>query len=306
MHKISDTFRRRHGFSLAEALASVMIGAMVLVAMLRVYAQADRSAASIRRGLDSSRLPSELLQRIAEDLDGIIASDPDTKITVENKFVNGYPAARLTIEKTIKDSKNRTQVFEKIVWQSAYDYFSDANGLTLFRSHSGMSLEDKLLDEKRADIEKEYPLVPICSGVTCFKIQVPRGEELLDRWLSLSLPPGLIVTASFAEPFQTVEGTLDVPEEDKITRTIAVDRTRKIKFEIVKRETEEEMGDQQEEAAAEEGEGAEETLGEDEAVLTEDKQTPEAQDAAGEATGRKGKTLESEKPDDEKRKFGQR
>jgi hypothetical protein len=282
-----------------------MIGAMVLVAMLRVYAQAHRSAASIRRGLDSLRLPSEVLQRIAEDLDGIISSDPDTKVMVENKFVKGYPAAKLTIEKTIKDSKNKAEVFEKIVWQSAYDYFSDANGLTLFRSHSGMSLEDKLLDEKRADIEKEYPLVPICTGVTYFKIQVPRGEELLDRWVTSSLPPGVIVTVSFAEPFETIQGTLDVFEEDKITRTIAVDRTRNIKFEIVRSETEEEMGDESEEDA-EEGGQAEETIGEDGDMLTEDMEIPAGQGDADEATGMKSKALESKKPNDERPKPGQR
>jgi hypothetical protein len=267
MQKTFDRYQWRHGFSLAEALASVVIGAMVMVAMLQVYGQADKSAASIRRRIDSSRLPSEILQRIAEDLDGIIASDPGTRITVENKFVKGYPASRLTIEKTIKDSRNRAQVFEKIVWQSAYDYFSDVNGLTLFRSHSGMSLEDKLLDEKRANIEKEYPLVPICSGVTYFKIQVPRGEELLERWAGTRLPPGVVVTISFAYPFETVEGTLDVLEEEKTTRAIAIDRTRKMKFEIVRTEPDEETGDE---------DGDEETGDED-----GDKETAEETDIEG-------------------------
>ena len=33
-----------------------------------------------------------------------------------------------------------------------------------------------------------------------------------------------------------MDGTLDVPDEEKITRTIAIDRTRKIRFAIEKRE----------------------------------------------------------------------
>jgi type II secretory pathway pseudopilin PulG len=232
MKRTFNMFRRRRGFSLAETLASVLIGAMVLVAMLRVYNQAERSAASVRRKIQAPQLAAEVLQRIAEDLDGIVASDADTKVSVENKFIQGYPAARLTIEKTVKDELNKTQVFEKIVWQSSYDFFGDSNGLTLFRSHSGMNLEDKFLDEKRTNIEGEYPLVPICSGVTFFKIQVPRGEELLERWLSNTRPPGLILTLSFAEPFETLQNTLDVPEEEKTVRTFAIDRTRRIKFEL--------------------------------------------------------------------------
>jgi hypothetical protein len=220
------------GFSLAETLASVLIGAMVLVAMLRVYNQAQRSADSVRRKIQAPQLADEVLQRIEEDLDGIVASDADTKVSVENKFVQGYPAARLTIEKIVKDQLNRTHVFEKIVWQSSYDFFGDSNGLTLFRSHSGMNLEDKFLDEKRTNIEAQYPLVPICSGVTFFKIQVPRGGELLERWLSTTRPAGLIVTLAFAEPFETIQNTLDVPEEEKIVRTFAIDRTRRIKFQL--------------------------------------------------------------------------
>jgi hypothetical protein len=37
---------------------------------------------------------------------------------------------------------------------------------------------------------------------------------------------------SFAEPFKRENGTLDVLDEEKITRTIAIDRTRKINFAI--------------------------------------------------------------------------
>ncbi|MHC4157273.1 MAG: type IV pilus modification PilV family protein [Planctomycetota bacterium] len=282
MQKTFDRYQCRRGFSLAEALASVVIGAMVLVAMLQVYGQAEKSAASVRRRIDSPRLPSEILQRIAEDLDGIIASDPDTKISVENKL-KGFPACRLTIQKTIKDSRNRPQVFEKIVWQSSYDYFSDVDGLVLFRSHSGMSLEDKMLDEKRALVEKEYPLVPICGGVTYFKMQVPRGEELLERWLSTSLPPGVVVAISFAAPFETVEGTLDVLEEEKTTRTIAIDRTRKMKFEIVKREPDGETGDGDEDEETGDEDGDKETGDED-----GDKETAEGTDIGGDGALRGG------------------
>lgn len=241
MKKSYDTFRRRRGFSLAEVLAALMIAAMVLVAVLSIYSRAESSAAAITRKLDSSRLPCEVLQRIAEDLDRIIASGSDTKITIENKFINGYPAARLTILKTIYDGSNKQQTFEEIIWQGSYDYDSDIEGLVLYRSYSSEVglLEDKLLDEQREGWERPYSFVPICAGVTFFKIQVPVGEKLQDEWTSGSLPGGIVVTISFAEPFETLSNTWDVADAGKIARTIAIDRTRKIKFTIAKREREE-------------------------------------------------------------------
>jgi len=243
MKKAFNTFRERRGFSLAEVIAALTIGTMVLVAVLGIYSRAGRSADSITHKLDSSRLPSEVLQRIAEDLDGIIASGSDTRVTIENKLNNLYPTARLTILKNYYDKASKPQTLEEIIWQTSYDY--DTDSLVLYRSHSGVVLEDKLLDEKREDWEKGYPFVPICDGVTFFKIQVPRGEELLDRW-SGSPPPGIVVTISFAEPFKTVAGDLDVPDEEKITRTIAVDRTRKIKFIFVEKKDEEDESEAEE------------------------------------------------------------
>jgi prepilin-type N-terminal cleavage/methylation domain-containing protein len=234
----------RGGFSLAEVLVALMIGAMVLVAVLSIYSRAETSAAAITRKLDSSGLPSEVLQRIAEDLDRIVSSGADTKVTIENKFENGFSTARLTVLKTIYNSKNEKQTFEKIVWQTSYD--NDANSLILYRSHSGIVLEDKLLDEQKEDWEKEL-FVPICTGVTFFKIQVPMGENFLDNWTSDSLPHGIVVIISFAEPFKTLAGTLDVPEDEKVIRNIAIDRTRAIKFNLVKKEDANEQGNVEQE-----------------------------------------------------------
>ena len=224
---------RASGFSLAEVITALTIGAMVLVAVLGIYGRAERSAAAVTRKLDSSRLPSEVLQRIAEDLDGLISTGSGTKITIENKFENGFPTARLTITRTFYNSRNQEQTFEKIIWQSNYDFESGADGLVLYRSHSGIALEDKLLDKNKEDWEREL-FVPICGGVTFFRVRVPWGETFLDRWTASSLPSGIEVTISSAEPFKTVSGTLDVPDEEKITRTIAIDRTRKIRFTVEK------------------------------------------------------------------------
>lgn len=245
MKKSSDTFGYLWGFTLAEVLAALTIGSMILVAVLGIYSRVEKGTAAIRRRLDRSRVPFEVLQRISEDLDRIVApvSDSklaDTKITIENKLNNLYPSARLTIVRTIYDASNKKETFEEIVWQSSFDYDSDANGLVLYRSHGGMAVEDKLLEKGREAWEKDYSFVPICSGVSYFKIEVPVGENIQDSWTGDSLPKGIIVTISFAQPYKTVEGTFDVPDAEKVVRTIAVDRARKIAFAVTKKEEQEE------------------------------------------------------------------
>jgi hypothetical protein len=244
----------KKAFTLAEVVIAVVVGAMVLVTMWSVYGHAQKSAAAVTRKLDTLQLPNEIQQGIAEDLDRIIASGSDTKITVENKVIDGYPAARLAIKRTIEDGKGKENEFETIIWQSSYDYDSDANGLTLYRSHTGINLEDKLLDEGRADWEKAYPFVPVCSRVTCFTVQIPMGEQLIDRWTNPKLPRGLIVSLSFAEPIETAVGTWEVLEEEKITRAVAIDRTRKVRFTVVMPSLEEEGVEENGEEAAEEEE----------------------------------------------------
>ena len=227
--------RRRAGFSLAETLIAVTIGAMILVAVLAIYSQAEKSAAAVAQKLDSTQLASEVLQRISEDLDQIVATGADTKVTIlPSKSDNGYPTARLEILRTIYDKDNKKQAFEEIIWQASTDYESDANGLVLYRSHSGMVWEDKLLDELRKDWESNYTFVPVCTGVTFFKIETMknRNEKLDAEWNSDTLPPGIAVTISFAQPYKMVSGEITVPEEQKITRTIAIDRTRKLQFNI--------------------------------------------------------------------------
>ncbi len=238
MKNISDNVRKRNtGFSLAEVLTALTIGSMVLVAVLSIYSRVENAAAGVTRRLDSTRLPAEILQCIAEDLDRVAGTSSDAKITIENKIVNGLQTARLRISNTFYNKQNKKQTFEEIIWQGNYDYEAD-NGLILYRSHSGVTAEDKLLDDQKENWEKEL-FVPICAGVTFFKIEARRDETLLDKWTSTELPYGIVVTVSFAEPFKKLDGTLDVPEAEKISRTIAVSKSRKIKFKIVKEAEEE-------------------------------------------------------------------
>jgi hypothetical protein len=142
--------------------------------------------------------------------------------------------AYLSYSKSYQDSSNKEQKFEEIVWQGSYDYESEKEGMVLYRSHRGIAPEDRLLDKNKSEAEREL-FIPICSGVTFFKIEVLTDDEPKLIWTS-SIPQGIKVTISFAEPFKKTDGTLDVPEKDKYIRTIAIDRTRKTKFEITNNE----------------------------------------------------------------------
>lgn len=241
--------KSRKAFSLAETIVALTVGSMILITVLVIYNRIEKAANAVERKLDSTHLPSEVLQRIAEDLDRIAGDDKAVRITVKNKYSELYASAQLTISKTIYDKNNKKKVLEEIIWQSSYDYDSNAEGLVLYRSYSGIAAEDKLLDDNRQDWEKDYSFVPVCSGVTFFRIEIadskfksqvdedqifelelPEEEELQKEWSKESLPNGLVLTISFAEPFKEVDGTFNVEEDQKIKRTIAIDRTRKIKL----------------------------------------------------------------------------
>jgi prepilin-type N-terminal cleavage/methylation domain-containing protein len=216
------------GFTLVEILAALTIGSMVLIVVLAIYSRAQSSAASVTGKLENNRLPREIMQRIAEDLDRVTGFAQDTQITVENKFQDGYAVAKMEISRTINDVKNQPQLFEKIVWQSSIE--PDTGVLALYRSHSGLAMEDSLLDRQKEPWQREL-FVPVCTGLSFFRIEIPQdANTMLNQWSAEGLPRAIVVTLSFAQPYKTADGTFDVPDEDKVVRTIAIDRGRKPQF----------------------------------------------------------------------------
>jgi len=259
---LSGSTKCQSAFSLAETIAVLVITALTMIASLTIYSRVKDASAAVNTALDRDSLATEILQRIAEDLDRMASSGMGTTISIENKFdSSGYNIARLVIQNVVYGENDKQRIFERIIWQSYYDYFSDS--LILYRSHNGVNLEDKVITTD-AQVEMKQGnrdfFIPLCTGITFFKIQVPQikifgetavpmelahlvkvleaKEKFLDRWSSKNLPHAVTVTISFAEPYQAVTGQLDVPESEKITRTIAIDRTRKIKYIFVARDLE--------------------------------------------------------------------
>jgi prepilin-type N-terminal cleavage/methylation domain-containing protein len=222
-------WRRRRGFSLAEMLATLVIGAMILAAILGVYSRANRAADAVLRKISSPALASEVLQLIAEDIDRALGAD-DVTVQIRNGTDRGFARAELVLRRTFSDKENTEQVLEEITWRAGYDVQGDRSGLILYRSREGLGLEDKLLEGQRAAWERNYPFVPICRGVTFFEVLAYRGDELIDQWPQSASPAGVRVTISFAEPLDTGRGTREIADEDKISRTFVIDALREIRF----------------------------------------------------------------------------
>jgi hypothetical protein len=210
-------------------IVALVIGAMVLTAILTVYGRTNRAAEAVLARVEGPALATEVLQLLAEDLDRVMSGQQNVTIQIKNGIDNGYARAELVIRRTMRDSKNEDKVFEEITWRAGYDY-EGSSGLVIYRGHEGIDVEDKLLEPKRESWESSYPLVPLCRGVTYFRLEVPKGDDFVDQWAEPILPPGVKVTISFAPPHETVQGPLEVYEEEKISRTIAIDKMRKIKF----------------------------------------------------------------------------
>jgi hypothetical protein len=221
----------RAGFSLGEMIVTVVIAAMILTAILTVYGRANHAADAVLSKIETPSLASEVLHLIAQDLRSTLGAEELT-VQVRNGFDNGFARAELVLRRTFHDKDDKEQALQEIIWRAGYDRGGDTSGLIIYRSYNGAAPEDKLLDQGREDWEKNYPFVPVCRGVTFFQIQACKGEELVDQWTTPAPPAGVKVTLSFGEPYQTVGGTLDVMEEEKVSRTLVIDATRKIKFAV--------------------------------------------------------------------------
>jgi hypothetical protein len=212
-------------------LAALVIAAMVLTAVLGIYARVQQASSAVIERMDSPALGDEVLQLIARDLDRTIGADGVT-VEVRNGIDDGLSRAQLTIRQVYRDAQGNDQTLYQIIWQAGRDYDSGATGLIIYRSYEGIVPEDKLFEEKRELWEKNYPFVPVCRGVTYFRIDVPTEDKYVDQWPAAALPSGVRVTLSLAQPYEAADGTWTVPDDQKRVRTIAIDRTRTVRVDM--------------------------------------------------------------------------
>jgi hypothetical protein len=218
--------RLQRGISLVELVIATMIGSMMLVAVFVMYSHSRRNVAAISAALERNELPDRILQLLARDMDRFFADTEDVSFILQPMQYEGLVSAKLIMESKLYDNQSRPRPYERIIWDARYD--NTTQSLILYRGHSGLVSEDKLLESQRTEEERRQ-LVPLCDGLTHFEIWVVSHGRRMNAYSQNILPEQVIVSLSFAEP-QKQGNEYIIPEEEIVTRTIAVNRVRKIGY----------------------------------------------------------------------------
>ncbi len=228
----NKTNTNKPAFSLIETITVLIISALVLIAAINIYTRVRAAADSVDNYIFKNETSDEILQRLAEDIDQLAVPGFDTTISIAHKFDSGYQTCRMIMTNHIYDSKDKKRTYEEIIWQTAVDPEYDI--LNLYRLHTGMNTQRKIASEIGyvPDDEGEV-FVRMAIGLTHFTINVVNNEVLLDRWTPGRLPKAIYATISFTPPEENEFGEAEIPDEQLISRTIAVDRTRTIAFEFI-------------------------------------------------------------------------
>jgi type II secretory pathway pseudopilin PulG len=220
-----QTFRLLRGVSLLELVIAMVIASMVLVTLFTLYSQTRRDADAISSILDSSVLPERIQQLIAQDLDRFYAVTDDVTFNLQPMPSGGLAGSSLVMESSIYDGLSQPKTYERIIWLTRLD--PESQSMALYRGHSGLVSEDKLLESQRTDEERSQ-LVPLCSGLTYFKIEAV--NQGLAKSTHIGPPPAqVVVSLSFAQP-EKRGNDLAIPPEKIVTRTIAVGRLRPVRY----------------------------------------------------------------------------
>lgn len=236
---MNDYYRQRasvrSAFTLIETLTAVLLTALLITAVLSMYYHVRRGVSRLAGQMEENRLAREILQKIAEDIDRLAAPGFDATMQFRNKYDNGSNAAQLVLENKFYDSSTppKPQVYDRIVWQTHYDAWSQL--LTLFRMHEGLNLEDKVLEKDAAASPSLGMYIPVADGLTHFEAAIVDGETLTTQWDKQTLPTSVRIGVSFAPLEQLPDGRLGVPPELILYRTVAIDRTRFIPYQFVPR-----------------------------------------------------------------------
>jgi hypothetical protein len=246
---------RFRGITMAELLAGLIISAMVISTAVALYMNIQRSLGSIEKELNKSSLSEEVMQLLAEDLDRIGSADFDVSLNLEKRLNNGYETFKLEIKNLLYGSDNKPVEFETIIWQT--DYNIDTDKLTLYRARSGIGPEDPVLDTQARQNPEAIIFVPVCDGITYFKIEVYNGQAFGDNWTAKTMPTGIRGEISFSDPIVGIDGSLQMLQEDIYTRMIALNREKNLQFKFERKDLEAIYGTGEEEEEEEEIEGEE-------------------------------------------------
>lgn len=241
---INQNKKSRSAFTLVETLVVLMLSAMIVAATLSVYQRVRAATVVIGDQMSRHRLQDEILQKIAEDIDRLAAPGFEATIKFRNRSVSAaggvnFQSAELILNNSYYGNNDKKDIYEEIVWRTAYD--ADEETMILYRMHRGLNAEDPLFANKPNQIESTLDkslerYIPVAAGVTFFDLRTQQGENVLGAWTSETLPKAVRIGLSFAWPVEMEDGSVAVPDDEIMYRTVAVDRSRMIPYNFVKME----------------------------------------------------------------------
>jgi len=216
----------RPGLTLVELIVSTIIAGAVLVTLMSIYSHARQDAVSVSSALEKSELPERILQLLAQDLDRLLGDSEDVIFVLHPRQDGNLNGSSIIIESSIYDTLGRARTYERVTWQTRFD--AETQSMILYRGHTGLVSEDRLLESRRTE-EERAQLVPLCDGLTYFHVTARvRGRDV-PAFAGPILPTMVTVEISFAEP-EVENNQYIIPPEKIISRTIAVNRSRKISY----------------------------------------------------------------------------
>lgn len=231
----------RKALSLLEILASLAVITIIIITMVTLLHASQQTLETIERELDGNSASQELLQKITEDINEFCSQSENTNLVLQHKSTPEGNLYRLEITNFFNGNANTKLIYKKVVWQSDYDI--NMGTFIIYRARSGMNLEDTLTStEQQENLDKEI-YVPVCTDATYFSIQAFNDEILTDSWSNSDFPAALFLSISFAPPVEYITGDIEVPEEDRLFRTVSVSRAREYNFKLVNKDLEEEYQD---------------------------------------------------------------
>ncbi len=224
-------------FTLVETLVVLVLSATIFTATLGVYQHIRDASVMVDDRMSQHRLQNEIMQKITEDIDRLAVPGVEVTINFHNRSVKGtkkqlYNSGQLILNNSFYGINDKKQVYEEIVWQTSYD--PGKGKMILYRMHDGLNAEDRLLEGDASLSINTGLYIPVASGVTFFEIRTQQGENVLTEWASKSVPKAVRVGLSFAEHEELEKGVFVIPEKFIVYRKVAIDRTRKIPFQVTK------------------------------------------------------------------------
>ena len=171
---------KRSGFSMLEIMATLLIAAMVTIAILRLVNNVSEQTVRIDGQLTQLSQIQNCLDKLNDDV--VAAVRTKAKIEIKQSSSGGYDTSRLTL--TVVSDEEVPKVINRIDWVAAPQ--PDRGDLILYRRHiSETKSEDKLQDY----------YIPLCENIHSFVVELLSEEGMEDP----NAPPAIlqIMTTSY-------------------------------------------------------------------------------------------------------------